>query len=211
MASNSFHDIVKGFRRLGNFPAFDDEIFTTYDAASAYASAGPYGGSAYIGQLIRVIPTEENSDPKIYIVNNEYKLVSTEDAISVNDNLSINFNFKSQSGSSAISLILPQGFLLNTITVRFIEGFKNDDALRVALCPYNNTSQVEYLIASGSGEHLNDVIDFYDPKFTLITDEDDSEFVFKFTEILQTRTLLVIYLDRTIDPDELGSGILKIN
>lgn len=211
MASNNFIDINKGFRRLGNFPMFADEIFDNYADAAKYATLGPYGGSAYVGQLIRVVPKSDLDEPKIYIINNEYKLVSTENAIIANDNLSVTFDYNSFSGTSAVSIILPQGFVLNTITVKIIQGFANDDAIRVAKYKYDDPSTSEYLIASGSGKHLEDIEAFYNPQFTMITDEDDSEFVFKFTESLQIRTLIVIYLDRTVDVEERGKGILKIN
>ena len=199
-------DINKGFRRLGNFPAFTDEIFNSYSEASEYALTGKYGGSSYVGQLIRIMPDDVKEDPSIYIINSEYKLASTNDHITTNDNLSVNFSYSSMSGSEAISLLLPQGFILNNISIRIIEGFKNDNAIKIGMCPYIHPEQLEYLVQSGPEANFENP-----PRCLILTDEDDSEFNFHFTKQIEQKTLLIVFINRVSDSDERGKGILKIN
>lgn len=203
---SQFIDINKGFRRVGNFPLVEDEVFSTYQEASDYALTGANGGSSYVGQIIRVMPDNALDDPAIYLVNSEYRLASTADHIATNDNLSISFSYESTSGSEAISLLLPQGFILNNISVKITEGFKNDNAIRIGLCPYNNPSGLEYLILSGPATNFAE-----EPKFLMLTDEDDSEYTFNTTKMIDTRTLLVVFIDRASDVTRKGKGILKIN
>lgn len=202
----NYIDINKGFRRVGNFPAFQDEVFKTYKEASEYAQSGKYGGSSYVGQLIRVLPEDATSDPSIYIINNDYRLASTAEHIESNTKLSINFDFDSMSGSEAISLLLPQDFILSNISVHIVEGFKNCDAFSLVLCPYNDTSSSEFLIQSGTPFMYSDP-----PDNLILTDEDDAEFNFHFTKQLTTKSLLIVFLKRDPDADRCGAGILKIN
>ena len=183
------------------------------EAAQAYASAGALGRSnAFPGQLVRILPESSDDEPTLYIIDSRYQLVSSTENIATDSKLSVNFGFNSISGSSAVTIIVPAGFVLNQITVKFNEGFMNDDAIIVASRRLRSedgeTPQLTYLLGSGS-----------DPTVTaslgtsniIITDEDNSEFAIQSTMTFNEKTSIILFINTKNDPLQRGSGILKLN
>lgn len=203
MENEKYIDINKGFRRLGNTPGFADEIYTSYAEAEKYAKRGPYGGTAFIGQLIRVVPQNSVEDPKLYIIDNSWNLISITETISTDSKLNINFDYSSYSGSSAIAITVPAGFLLDSISIIIKTPFKNDDAVSIGVLTENPDEPIHYYVTS------LDIPNQYDNH--LVTDEENSEFVFSFMEIMPKQTTFYVFLKRVTDPEKMGSGTLKIN
>ena len=196
-------DIPKGFHRISNTPGFSDEIYSSYAEAETYAKKGPYGGTAYVGQLLKVVPTNSIEDPKLYIIDNNWNLISITESISTDSKLSTEFEYSSYSGSSAIAITVPAGFILNSISIKIKEPFKNDNAVSIGVMTNNPENPIKYYVSdiNTKNEYGN----------YLVTDEADSEFVFKFTESMSEQTTFYIFLKRVTDPNKKGSGILKIN
>ena len=203
MENERYIDINKGFRRLGNTPGFADEIYTSYTEAEEYAKRGPYGGTAFIGQLIRVIPQNSVEDPKLYIIDNSWNLISITETISTDSKLNINFDYSSYSGSSAIAITVPAGFLLDSISIIIKTPFKNDDAVSIGVLTEDPDNPIHYYVTSLG------IPNQYDNH--LVTDEENSEFVFSFMEIMPKQTTFYVFLKRVTDPEKMGSGTLKIN
>lgn len=203
MENGEYIDIIKGFRRLTNNPGFAEEIYTSYEEAENYVKKGPYGGTAFKGQLIKVVPTNSVEDPKLYIVDDSWNLISITDTISTDSKLNISFDYSSYAGSSAIAITVPAGFLLDTISVIIKKPFINDDAVSIGTLTEDPDNPIHYYVSS------LEIPNQYDNH--LITDEENSEFVFSFMEILSKQTTFYVFLKRVTDPNAQGSGILKIN
>lgn len=211
----NFVDITKGFRRLGNFPTFSDEIFSTYAEAQAYATAGATGRSnAFCGQMIRILPDISNVDdePAAYIIDNNYKLVSITENITTDTKLSFEFSYNSLSGSSAVSITVPAGFVLQQVTVKFIDGFINDNALILTSRKTNLVNdedpQLQYIFVSGTDPSLTSA---FHTSNVIITDEDNSEFTLQTMMTFSAKTTFVLYLNQAFDEMQRGHGILKLN
>ena len=214
MANNiNFVDITKGFRRLGNFPTFSDEIFTSYAEASEYARNGAFGDSnAFCGQLVRVLPENADATPTAYIIDKQYKLVSVTEDIAIETKLSIPFSYNASVNAATSSIVVPAGFVLNTISVLFTEGFQNDDAIIIAAKKFNadpnQEGNVQILVISGSEGSEN--LEEYDTSNIIISDEDGSEFAIQSMITFTEKTEITVYV-KTIPHANKGSGIVKIN
>ena len=80
---------------------------------------------------------------------------------------------------------------------------KNDNAVSIGVMTNNPENPIKYYVSDINTE--NEYGNY------LVTDEADSEFVFKFTESMSEQTTFYIFLKRVTDPNKKGSGILKIN
>src|SRR5574344_425201 len=196
-------DINKGMHRVGKFQAFTDEVFSTYAEASAYATSGRYGGTAIEGQLIRVVPDEFSSedDVKLYIIDKNYNLVSVTESIITDNKLTTQFDYGTASASNATSIVVPAGFVLSSISIKIIEPFSNYDAVEMKTLSLDE----EYHTLISSGNRIEGT--FGD----MVTDEENSEFTFKFTESFAEKTKILLILNKIEDPERKGTGILKIN
>lgn len=200
---SDFIDISKGFHRISNVPGFAEEIYNNYTDAVNYAKKGAYGGTSFPGQTIRVVPLNSVEEPKLYIVDWSYNLVSITDSVSTDSKLSTEFSYSSYSGSSAIAITVPAGFILNTISIKINQPFKNENAVSIGVFSDNPDEPIFYYV---TGPDVENSFGNY-----LVTDEEDSEFVFKFTESMPEQTTFYVFLKRVTDPNKQGTGILKIN
>ena len=210
----NFVDITKGFRRLGNFPAFSDEVFSSYAEAQRYASNGALGlSNAFCGQLVRVLPESSDDDPVVYIIDNKYKLVTTTESIATDSKLSFPFEYGSSNNITATTIIVPAGFILNTVTIKFTQGFVNDNAILLyaqkANLALDETPNVQYIVASGTDPILESR---YGINNIIVTDEDESEFAIQTTITFNEKTAIILL----VNPDQndithRGRGILKLN
>ena len=213
--NTTFVDITKGFRRLGNFPSFSDEIFSTYVEADAYAKNGPTGRSnAFPGQLVRVLPNSADEEPMVYVIDKGYKLTSVTESVTTDSKLTVNFSYGSESGGQAITIVVPAGFVLNQMTIRFDEAFINDDAITIAYRAYNvaegseETPELTFILASGLSPQVQST---YNTTNIIVTDESESEFTIQSTMTFSEKTAIVMFIKTEDDPLERGRGILKLN
>jgi hypothetical protein len=194
---SGYVDINKGFRRLGSFPLEPDSVFKDYASALNYANAGAYGGTAYVGKMVTVLPNDQSSDTKIYTVTKTYGLLSVVDDITTaNTKVSASFDYNAASGDAL--LVLPPNYVVGSISVHIEEGFPEGTEIGFGTFAYDEKGMIsgdEYLVSPED----------------MLADEDDSDFLLSVGFTTTDQTAIRIFVKNLDSTLKRGQGTLKLN
>lgn len=156
----SYRDVIKGFRRLGQFPLDADSVFDSYDKALEYAVNGATGKSnAYPGQLVSIIPEDvlDNvsdvtaqsnffNPGEVYIVSPDYSLAKLPNKIALDGSLTYELDSSEESmdfASGSTIIYIPTGYVVTSVSINVKTAFASGYYIDLFLKKLSDVSSID--------------------------------------------------------------------
>lgn len=185
--SDNYIQAFKGYDRAGSFPLEKYSRFSTEAEALDYAKGGATKRtSAYVGQRISIVGTEESFKVRVYVIDNKYDLVAITGSATSGTDSYIVFGANTESGT--VGFTLDQGAYVESVTVSIEEAFENDGAFTI-----------------GKEEEQ----DFYIGEDDILTNEEGT-YTVNINKKFETQERILIWFHNR-GTKGIGKAILKIN
>ena len=177
--SDNYIQAFKGYDRAGSFPLEKYSRFSTKGGATKRSSA-------YVGQRISIVGTEESFKVRVYVIDNKYDLVAITGSATSGTDSYIVFGANTESGT--VGFTLDQRAYVKSVTVSIEEAFENDGAFTI-----------------GKEEEQ----DFYIGEDDILTNEEGT-YTVNVNKKFETQERILIWFHNR-GTKGIGKAILKIN